>query len=273
MQPSNKRRDFLKKAIPAFLLPASWQDSREHSFSADRPRFRFAVASDGHFGQDKTPYQMYYRDIVRWLNWEKEERGLDLAFFNGDLIHDQPEFLPQVKKQLDQLRMPYYVCRGNHDMVSRVNWESVWGYPTNYAFSIGDYGFILGDTSNQQGEYLCADTAWLASQLNQMKEKKHIFVLLHISQSDWVTNGVSCPAVMDMLVKHKRVKAVFHGHDHQEDDCKMADKTPFLYSGHMGGSWGVEYKGYRIVELLAGDDLLTYQMNYNAQAKLYKRKL
>ena len=250
-----------------------WPVSQSHGLSADRPGFRFAVASDGHFGQEKTPYQMYYRDIVRWLNHEKEERGLDLAFFNGDLIHDQPDFLPQVKKQLDLLRMPYYVCRGNHDMVSRVHWESVWGYSTNYAFSAGDIGFIIGDTSNEKGEYLCADTAWLASRLSQMNGKKHVFVLLHISQSDWVTNGVSCPAVMDLLTRHPRVKAVFHGHDHQEDDCRMAGKTPFLYSGHMGGSWGVEYKGYRIVELLAGDNLLTYQMNYNAQAQLYKQIL
>ncbi|HEX8529549.1 MAG TPA: metallophosphoesterase, partial [Cytophagales bacterium] len=80
-------------------------------------RLRFAVASDGHYGQPDTDYAAFYRNIVAWLNQENERNGLDFCVFNGDIIHDGPEFLPQAKAALDGLKVPYYVTRGNHDRV------------------------------------------------------------------------------------------------------------------------------------------------------------
>jgi len=65
------------------------------------------------------------------------------------------------------------------------------------------------------------------------------------------------------------VRAVFHGHDHQEDDIKYFKNKPFIFSGHFGGSWGVEYKGYRIVEYSSVDSIITYQANPLAMANLY----
>ncbi len=234
---------------------------------------RFAVASDGHYGQPNTSFKMYHRDIVRWLNQEKAQSRLDVAFFNGDMIHDDPKFLPEVKEVLYALDMPYYSTRGNHDRVSTQVWQQNWGYPTNHSLIINNIGFILGDTSDEEGAYLCASVSWLQEALDDMKHLDHVFVLLHIAQSKWTTNGVDCPEVMNLLSQTTNVKGVFHGHDHDEDDVKIYQQTPFLFDGHIGGSWGVEYKGFRIVEVHEDGKVLTYQVNPNANAKVYEQQL
>jgi 3',5'-cyclic AMP phosphodiesterase CpdA len=266
------RRKFFKSLSLAGLLPLKPVSQIKVSTS-EKIVLRFAVASDGHYGQEGTPFQMYYDHIVRWLNLEKKERGLDLAFFNGDLIHDDPAFLPLVEEKLQDLDMPYYTIRGNHDRVDQATWQKVWGYATNHAFQFQQTGFILADTSNEEGKYLCADVGWMEKQLQSFRNAERIFVMLHISQLDWTTHGVSCPAVMDLLASHSLVKAVFHGHDHQEDDVKYYKGKPFFYSGHFGGSWGVEYKGFKIVEVLNNGSIQVYQNNPTANAKLYPLQL
>jgi 3',5'-cyclic-AMP phosphodiesterase len=239
------------------------------AYSKSSTPLRFAIASDGHYGQEQTAYEMYFEHMVRWLNMEKENNGLDLAIFNGDLIHDKPDFLTKVKHSLDQLLLPYWVVRGNHDQVTLQHWQATWGYPTNHVFECKGYAFVLADTSNQDGLYKCADLKWLEQALDTTRNKKGVFVFLHISQSDWTTHGVHCPEVMNLLTGFDKVKAVFHGHDHQEDHVKYFHKKPFLYSGHFGGSWGVEYKGYRIVEAMPDDTFITFQYNPQANAQLY----
>ncbi len=266
------RRKFFKNLSLAGLLPLQLRSQNETKTSQEVV-LRFAVASDGHFGQENTPYEMYYHHIVRWLNLEKKDKGLDLTFFNGDLIHDDPAFLPEVQQKLQALEMPFYTIRGNHDRVDRATWQKTWGYDTNHAFKHQQIGFILADTSNEQGEYLCADVGWLENQLQSYQDVEHVFIMLHISQNDWATYGVSCPAVMEVLTAYDNVKAVFHGHDHQEDDVKFYKGKPFLYSGHFGGSWGVEYKGYRIVEVLGNGVIQAYQCNPLANAQLYLHQL
>jgi hypothetical protein len=122
----------------------------------------------------------------------------------------------------------------------------------------------LGTTSNQAGDYLCADVNWLRSSLDQLQSKKHLFVFLHISQYKWVQNGVSCPAVTDLLEQTPNVTAVFHGHDHQVDNEMIANGRYYFFDGHLGGSWGTPYYGYRIVEIGQDDKVRSYQCNPEA---------
>ena len=256
------RRSFIK----SFGLGSAFPFFQSKS---DDKKLRFAIASDGHYGQESTAYAMYFEHIIRWLNMEHEKTGLDLAIFNGDLIHDNPGFLSLIKGYFSKLEMPYWLVRGNHDQVSQAQWQSTWGYPTNHVFHLHGCAFILADTSNQSGDYKCADLMWLNEALANNQSEKAVFVFLHINQSDWTIHGVDCPEIMKLLTEYKNVKAVFHGHDHQEDYIKYFRGKPFLFSGHFGGSWGVEYKGYRIVESISNGTFLTYQYHPEADAKLY----
>jgi|GEM_PF-324185 len=221
--------------------------------------FRFAVASDGHFGQEDTDYEANFDRLIGYLNRENESRQLDFVVLVGDLFHNDPRYLAPVKKKLDQLVMPYYAVRGNHDMATDRNWEKTWGYPDNHAFELGDYGFILASTSDETGEYLCADTDWLWQQLDAYHEKKGIFVFMHITPKDWTGSGIDCPEVRNALETHDNVMAVFQGHDHDEDGLKVWAQVPYYFDGHFGGSFGTPLPGYRIVEMDAEGTMKTYQ--------------
>lgn len=256
------RRDLLK-LLP--VLPAiSWLKPSPARAATIPFTMRFAVASDGHYGQPGTEFEKFHTDVIRWLNQEKMQKGLDFAIFNGDLIHDEPTLMYDVKTAFKRLAVPFFVTRGNHDRVGLDVWEGTWGYPTNHSFARGEYAFILGDTSNEKGEYLCPDPAWLRGEIAKYERKKGIFVFLHITPVKWSSNGRDCEEVRELLEKTPNIKAIFHGHEHDEDDRKMSGGKPFFYDGHFGGSWGTTYKGYRIVEVYEDSSWQSYQYNPTA---------
>ena len=41
----------------------------------------------------------------------------------------------------------------------------------------------------------------------------------------------------------------------------MVDGLPFMFDSHIGGNWGTSYKGFRVVELIKDNSILTYLMN------------
>jgi len=147
-------------------------------------------------------------------------------------------------------------------------WRETFGINQNHFFEKGQSAFILCNTSNEKGEYLCADTSFLKDALEKNKEKSSVFVFIHISQKKWVDNGIACPEVMDVLESYSNVAAIFHGHDHDHHGVMYSGNKPYFFDGHIGGSWGQEYKGYRIVEISNGNNITTYQFNPIARAKV-----
>jgi 3',5'-cyclic AMP phosphodiesterase CpdA len=264
MDIKNSRRKFIKStaAYSALsFLPGIGYLADGNKRINKKIVLRFAVASDGHYGQENTTYEQDYEDIVKWLNVEKNIKGLDLSIFNGDLIHDKAEMLKPAKQKLDQINHTYYVTRGNHDMVGTEVWKNIWGYETNHSFTVKQFAFILADTSNEKGEYLCPDNSWLEEKLHEYRKKKYVFIFMHITPRQWTKFGVDCGKTIELICASKNVAAVFHGHDHNEDAVKMFDNKPFFFDGHFGGSWGTDYKGYRIVEVYDDGSISTYQNN------------
>ncbi len=259
----------LLKTLPLLAAAGTIKTTRDPKIL-----LRFAVASDGHFGQKNTDYEKYHSDLIGWLNMEKIQKGLDFVVLNGDLVHDDPTLYFDLKNTLKRLSSPYYVTRGNHDHVARDVWESTFGYPTNHSFVKGDYAFVLADTSNEKGEYLCPDAEWLKSELQKYSAKKGIYVFMHITPAKWTRHGIDCPVVMEMLEKTPNVKAIFNGHDHDQDGVKSNGVKPFFFDGHYGGSWGTTYKGYRIVEINYDESWKSYQYNPAAEPilNMYEKK-
>lgn len=257
-----ERRAFLK-FLPA-LSSLPFFSFKKSDTTAAKLALRFIVASDGHYGQPGTDYKAFHTDLISWINQEKVQKGVDFTVINGDLIHDDPTLMYDIKSTLENLRVPFYVTRGNHDRVGLDVWQSTWGYPTNHSFAKGEYAFILGDTSNEKGEYLCPDINFLRSEIAKYSTAKGIYIFLHITPEKWTDNAVDCKEVTDLFAKTPNVKAIFHGHDHDQDGQKTLNKKPYFFDGHFGGSWGTTYKGYRVVEIYQDETWQTYQYNPTA---------
>ena len=249
----------------------------------EKPNFRFAIASDLHFGQKETAFAENIPLLISRLNREKVDRGLDAVFLNGDIVHDSSTAYEAVKTNyLTKLNTTYYAIKGNHDYVdgkkgsAGESWETIWGYPRNHVVSIKKLTFILADTSAQRqaSEYLPADIDWLEEQLDARKQDAAIFVFMHIAQrkpgvQGWPKFGVGLDndehakageAVMTLLESYKNVRAVFHGHDHDSVSRYVSEKKPYFFDSHVGGSFGNRI-GYRIVEIQADKSIATYQYN------------
>ena len=279
----HNRRHFLKSSAAGILaasLPARWVDAAD--LPDDRKiKLRFAVASDLHYGQENTPYDEMTGEMVTWINREKETKGLDAVFLNGDLTQDLPAHLLTLRdKQLSKLEVPYHVCKGNHDFIDgkpgspTESWEKIWGVPSNHTVRIGDFVFVTADTSapHQADAYLAADIGWIKEQLDAHRDAPGIFMIIHIAQrkhnvDGWPAHGVHDPeeipkaeAVMKLLETTPNVRAVFHGHNHREMGVYLSGERRYFFGSRVGGSWGAK-RGYRIVEIDDQHRITTYHIN------------
>lgn len=259
------RRHFVKNIsfASAFFMGGGFQSISAQDVDAlkDQVKMRFAVASDSHYGQPNTPYESMMDTIIDKINLFHGSNPLDFCVMNGDIVHDEKSFLAQAKQKIDGLKVPYFVTRGNHDKCSSDYWEQVWNMPLNHQKVVKNSLVLLGDTSNEQGTYVSPDLAWLEAQLEANKKRKNIFLFLHIPQAKWTKNGIETPAFFELIKKYSNIRAVFHGHEHDQDGVQMVGKLPFLFDSHIGGSWGTPHKGFRVVELLNSGTVITYLMD------------
>lgn len=222
---------------------------------------RFALVSDGHYGQANTPFEQHHAQMAGLLNELHKERKLDFSVVNGDLFHDNPDFFPAVKTAWDKLLMPYYVTHGNHDKVPETNWQQSFGYGWHHDFTVGDTAFLILNTADVGGKYVCPDMTWTAQKLGQYAKHKRLFVFMHITPFKWTDNGIDCPELQALFAKQENLVAVFHGHDHDQDGVKEKSNKHYFFDGHVGGNWGTAYHGYRVVEVLKTGEVLTWQVN------------
>lgn len=293
--PHTSRRHFLKASATAAIagaVPARWVSAAE-VLPDNKLRLRFMVASDLHYGQANTPFDEMAGDMGRWIDLEKKSKGLDALFLNGDLTNDSSPMLVQLRdKHLSKLQIPYYAIKGNHDFIDAQpgspteSWEKIWGYPANHTIKIGDFVFIMADTSAPATSniYLAADIEWLKRQLEEHRDAVAIFVMIHIPQrahkvDGWPQHGVNDKAeqpkgeaVMDLLESTPNVRAVFHGHNHLETGVYVSDERRYFFDSHVGGSWGAK-RGYRIVEIYEDHKMVTYQVNAEDHVELNRNEL
>lgn len=260
-----RRKEFLQISSPIFLLLANGNISKAlnqgDEWFKKQKLLRFAIASDIHYGQDKTDYDIFFKTAIEKINMAHAQTSFDFCMLNGDIIHNDPKYYPAAKAHIEQLKMPWYVTPGNHDMVTADEWQQIWNSPVNYDFKIGDVVFLAGTTSNEKGEYICPDMKWFSQKLEAHKSVKIVFIIIHINPAKLTTYGIDCPDFIKLVKQYKNVRAVFNGHDHDEDGIKMHEGIPFVFDSHVGSSWGTNYKGFRVVEVLKNNDALTYMMN------------
>ncbi|MBN8860590.1 MAG: metallophosphoesterase [Sphingobacteriales bacterium] len=255
------RRNFIRAISGTLLLLSNGSIVRAGGLADKKVVFRFVVASDGHYGEEHTDFNNYYKNVVQSINAFHSSNPLNAVVINGDIIHNIPSFLPDAERELKQLQIPFYVTRGNHDRVSADVWQSTWNMPLNHSVVIQDQVFLLGDTSNEQGKYLTPNMDFFSKHLKEYKSAKNIFIFLHITPVKWTENAVDGTDFQKLILQHNNIRAVFNGHDHDQDNVKMLGKIPFLFDGHFGGSWGTDYQGFRVVELLEDNSIRSFIMN------------
>lgn len=258
------RRKFLKEGSAALLILASGKIvrlSNQYEEWFEKPVLRFVVASDGHYGQKNTEYEKYFATLVDRINELHEENPFKFCVFNGDIIHDDKKWFTDAKKALDKLSMKYYVSQGNHDNCTADEWQQVWKMPVNIDFRVKKNSVLIGTTSNVEGTYLPPDIKWFSQKLEEHKTQQSIFIFVHINPVKQTAGSVNSPEFFELISRYKNVKAVFNGHDHDQDNIKMKGTIPFIFDSHVGGNWGTAYRGFRIVELRKDNSLLTYVLN------------
>lgn len=280
----SSRRFFIKSSVTGLVLagispavsaltPASQSALPE---PGKKPKLRFAIASDGHYGQPGTEYKKDHENMIRWLNEAHDTSPLNFVIINGDLVHDRPDLLPEVKREYyDRLKVPFYAIPGNHDHADTALWKSVFGYEDNFSFEKNGVGFVLANTSNTTGKYLAPNNEFIKAELDKMTALKTVFVVLHIPPHFWVPESpfVDSPETITLLHTYPNVKAVFHGHDHSLDAVFYTNKLPHFFDSHIGGNWGTTYRGYRIVEVDESDKITTYQVNASKNPALNETTL
>ena len=227
---------------------------------------RFVTASDGHLGQPKTDSRRYLTDFVAAVNRANAEEPLDFAVINGDIGHGGVALQQEARVGLDQLDVPYFVTQGNHDEVSAAVWEAVWGAPGNQVRRLGMTSLVLANTSNEAGDYLCAEETWLERALAGEAGQTDAFLFMHITPNTWTTFGVACPGVRRLLADTANLRAVFNGHDHDQASVLVNDGTHYFFDAHYGGSWGTSYRAFRLVEVV-GTRLATRLVTVDGEAK------
>ena len=261
-----QRKEFLRLSVPAFLLLANGNIVKANDYYLSeahrrKVKLRFVVASDGHYGQPKTGFENFHATLVSRINEEHKKNPFSFCVINGDIVHDDKTHYPAVKKAFDNLQLKYYVSQGNHDHVSAQEWEAIWNMPVNLDFTIKKSSFLIATTSDEKGTYLCPDVSWFRQKLQEHKEQENIFIFLHINPGKLSTHAVDCPELFEVFAEHKNIRAVFNGHDHDEEGIKTKNDIPFLYDAHFGGNWGTSYRGFRVVELMKDNSVFTYIMN------------
>ena len=222
------------------------------------PVVRFVVGSDGHWGQSGTDWVRYYADFVAAVNAVDAGTPLDFVALVGDLTNEDADLLPEVKRALGGLNAPLVATRGNNDFGTKKQWRAVFGADPDTVTSIAGNLFVLADTTDGNGSKDCPDARWIERQLAAHPDAANAFLFFHVPPVDPATLELRCDRLQRLLADEPRIRAVFNGHVHALDTVVRVGDVPYLFDGHLGSSNGVDYRGFRVVEVAADGALRTW---------------
>lgn len=267
------RRKFLQVIGATTIFLACKEEAPDVLPDEDEPvLFRFAVASDLHYGEADTDYVMHTRNFVSAFKDFNSKNSCGFLVLNGDIIHNDPVFLPQAYDELKDVHSKLYVTQGNHDRVSEAVWQETWKQGFNSDFAIDDMAFVFGTTSNSvtSAWIQCPNLDFLESCLEKYKSKKHVFIFWHIHPH---SPSMGCTdAVKAVMENYTNVRGVFNGHDHNDESIQTIEGVPYMFDGRLGGSWGSFDRNFRVVEITKSE-IVTYLMTPTTRKKLNRFKM
>lgn len=210
---------------------------------------KFVQITDSHFSNLGLEFSI--RDIENSKSYLQKTimdinsiPNVDFVVFNGDNI-DQPnsDELKIFLKIANQLKAPYYIVIGNHEVFKSQRFtkkdymQTVRRYSKNcrartpnYVFEKNGIVFIVVDGAKEiipgpAGYYKKDTLVWLDKELTKYKNKK-VIILQHFPIVDPYYNRshttYNVQSYQEVLKKHSNVIAIFSGHYHANGE-KMVD--------------------------------------------------
>lgn len=245
--------------------------------ASSRPRVRFAHLTDLHF---TTLAQRRYPDVMGvWAQAiaDLNAQDLDFVLITGDLFHYPErlaEELPVMRGLLDELRHPYYVAFGNHD----VEGYHVAARKERLMQQLGDRGLALGSpyyavspvpglrlivldsTDTPEPHYLTwrgrfgeAQAAWLSQTLEASRDELTLLAIHHPPITPYPLMGSLKFEDEDRarlgaaLAPHAHARVMLCGHYHLSSSSRFGPATV------LTGPSVVEHPHhYRVVEIVPG---------------------
>jgi len=254
------RRRAIGATVATTVGAGSWigfGDQITRQLGLKEPVVQFATVSDGHWGSGGRDFERLHGQL----------RDLLIQNAPGFLVHggdiaDQTvdpdgslEALRNVQSEFfEPLEIPYTIAHGNHDAVTGSGWNDVFGVPFDHTFEYENLGFIILNSTNQDGSEKAPDTEFLATALDSLADKDHVFVVSHywfsIDLARHLTGaggaGIFSDQAMDLIHAQENVTAVIHGHNHGPTHRDVVDIThngreiPYVMTGVFGGYYGDE---------------------------------
>ena len=179
--------------------------------------FRFALFSDLHISS--TNHQPS-EDLQHAVSDVNALPGIDFVIVSGDVSNlGDTLSLRMAKQMLKNLKIPYYIIPGNHDVkwyeTGSVNFKKVFG-DTKFDFTHNDIefiGFTTAPLTNKGTGFIQPDELiWIKTMLEKAGNDKPVFVITHYPlQTGDVDNWTD---LVDIL-RYYNVQAVLGGHYHR----------------------------------------------------------
>jgi len=214
---------------------------------------RFAVVSDGHWGQqatingDSPDYEDLHDDVLSRISNIHDRRPIDFVVHCGDIVHDDETLHSEViDKFFDELPggIDWYPVYGNHDWSTESEWQDDYGVPWDLTFEYGDIGGIIVGTGEPQtspgwGSYQPPDVGFLKSAIDDFADKDEVFVFIHVPPVGARRLGFAydsdSPAVVEQFQRDE-VSAVFTGHIHNRNKIIVRNGVKYVYCCRFGGT-------------------------------------
>lgn len=251
---------------------------------------RIVIASDLHFDSITEGLTMgltndRFQVMVDSINAEHHKKPIDFVLLNGDLItihsgnlaNKKERMLEFKHKYLDQLEMPYFAIRGNHDGFTDAEWEEMFNQKPQISIETESFVFLMIDVYNTYDstfnsgadmKYIGAYTQldWIKEQVEYAKSaSKKVICIYH-----YIDFGVSEEATwLNYLKSEDAIIAQVVGHSHvvyAQNDSTTG--KPKIGTGNFGNTSGQasdethpkeNRSGYKIIEVNP-DKLVAYHI-------------
>ncbi len=179
--------------------------------------FRFAFITDMHVdAKKKEPTE----DLLNAINEINTNSAIEFCIIGGDVTQEgDSASLYQAKLLLNQLKKPYYITFGNHDVrTSRPEnriYKTIFG-ADRFSFSYQNFlfiGFTTAPASNYGiGHIAEYDLAWLKVELSKQNPETTVFVTTHYPL---LTGDVDNWQAATDILQNYTIKAILNGHYHR----------------------------------------------------------